>query len=157
MKLRIGNIIPTLRERIAARTCRHPKIGIAVIARHDENVLMGLRAGKKVGAGMWQFSGGHLDFMEASIFAAGLRELAEETNLVGVNPRFSNEDDVGRVIAPAPVTSNCYPERNQHYGTIWMVVDVPDPSTLFNREGPDKCERWDWFHHLLLPSPRFEG
>ena len=142
MSLRIGTIFSKLREQIADFLYPQPKVGIAVIVAHDGLVLFGQRA-KRIGDGTWQVSGGHLEFME-DVEACALRELFEETNLRGVNPRI------------VTVTDNPYTEERKHYITIWVIVEVVNPLALLNRE-PTKCHGWKWFSIDNLPSPMFEA
>lgn len=57
-----------------------PKVGVAVIIRKDNKILLGKRIGSH-GAGTWAFPGGHLEFGETPEQCAQ-REVFEETGLL---------------------------------------------------------------------------
>ena len=132
----------SLRERLADAIYPQPKVGLAVLVFDGEKLLLGKRA-KAIGRDHWQASGGHLEFME-SFEACALRELAEETGLIGIKPRIVS------------VTNNPYPHARKHYVTVWVAVEADDVTALQNLE-PTKCHGWQWFHIDSLPSPLFEA
>lgn len=138
----IVNLTPGLRERIADFLYPQPKVGIGVLVFNSGRVLLGERA-KEIGRGSWQASGGHLEFME-SFEDCALRELFEETNLIGINPRVVS------------VTNNPFPAFAKHYITVWVAVEVEDTASLRNVEAT-KCRGWQWFDFDDLPSPLFEA
>ena len=57
-----------------------PKIGVAVIVKKKDKVLLGKRISLH-GKGSWGFPGGHLEFCE-SIEECAKRETKEETGLI---------------------------------------------------------------------------
>ena len=126
-----------------------PQVGLAVLAFNKNRILLGKRKKKNldgspgVGDGCWQTPGGHLEFGE-SFEACSVRELREETDLLGVDPLV------------VQVTNNVFPEQQRHYVTVWMGLYIDNPETLVNLE-PDKCEVWQWFDFDELPSPLFEA
>ena len=71
-----------------------PKVGVSVVLRFENLVLLGKRKGSH-GAGTWAFPGGHLEYGE-SVEDCGKRELLEETNidlknLVPISNGFTND------------------------------------------------------------------
>ena len=56
-----------------------PKVGVSVVLKFNDMVLVGKRKGSH-GDGTWAFPGGHLEYGE-TIFECGKRELEEETNI----------------------------------------------------------------------------
>ena len=116
-----------------------PQIGIGVIIRKGNKVLLGMRKGSH-GSGAWSFPGGHLEFGE-QIEACAEREAQEETGaLISV---------VGR----GPFTNDIFDEEHRHYVTLFVVADYIS-GDIEVRE-PEKCERWEWFEWRDLPRPIF--
>ena len=116
----------------------HPKIGIGVIIRKDDKVLLGKRRGSH-GEGTWAFPGGHLEMGE-SIEDCARREVAEETGIKIKNLQkgiFTND-----IFSP-----------EKHYVTLFMVCDY-DSGEVETLE-PEKCEGWEWFAWDNLPTPLF--
>lgn len=116
-----------------------PKVGVAVIVRKDNMVLLGKRKGAH-GVGTWAFPGGHLEFKE-ELEECVKREVKEETSLNVANIHFDT------------ITNDIFEEENKHYITIFMVCDY-ESGKLTTME-QDKCEEWKWFGWDNLPSPTF--
>jgi len=117
-----------------------PRVGVAVIVRRGDRLLLGLRRSATHGDGVWQFPGGHLEWGEA-VADCAQREVLEETGLTV------------SIDGQGPWTSNWFPESGRHYVTVFLLATAPagDPAVC----EPDKCERWDWFRWDDLPAPLF--
>ncbi len=118
---------------------RRPHLGVAVIIRKGNTILLGKRKNAH-GEGTWATPGGHLEFGE-TFEQCAIREVLEETGL-----------QLG-MMWQGPSVNNIFFQENMHYVTIFMVADyvggVPEA-----RE-PDKCEQWEWFDWSALPKPLF--
>lgn len=116
----------------------HPRVGLGVIVRKGDRILLGRRKGSH-GAGEYASPGGHLEHLEG-LEACCRREVMEETGLEIANVRFLR---VMNVTQYAP----------RHYVDLSFVADwvSGEPEV---RE-PDKVERWDWYPLAALPSPLF--
>lgn len=122
----------------------HPRIGVAILLKDNNKILLGYRKSES-GKNTWGLPGGKLDFNEEPINCA-IRELKEETNLdvnsndlkfIGFsNTVFDNETHYITLIY----------ETNKFYGELKIVE-------------PDKCEEWKWFDNLpdnlFLPFKNF--
>ncbi|MFH1401302.1 MAG: NUDIX hydrolase [Nanoarchaeota archaeon] len=120
---------------------KRPKVGIGVLVRLDNKVLLGKRINAH-NAGTWAFPGGHLEWYE-SFEDCARREVLEETGMTVKNVRF------------AGVTNDFFIEDEKHYVTIFMICDH-DHGVAEIRE-PDKCTEWNWFSWDRLPSPLMVG
>ncbi|MDD2823205.1 MAG: NUDIX hydrolase [Candidatus Daviesbacteria bacterium] len=118
---------------------KRPKVGVGIIVRNDNKVLVGKRKAKH-GNLTWGFPGGHLEFME-SIEACVVRELLEETSIKVKNIHF------------AALTNDFFKNPQKHYITIYMVCDY-EQGDVKNVE-PEKSEEWHWFAWKDLPRPLF--
>ena len=116
-----------------------PQIGIAVIIRKGNKVLLGMRKGSH-GSGAWSFPGGHLEFGE-QIEVCAEREAQEETGALVL------------VVRRGPFTNDIFDEEHRHYVTLFVVADYVS-GDIETRE-PEKCERWEWFDWKDLPRPLF--
>jgi 8-oxo-dGTP diphosphatase len=116
-----------------------PQIGIGVIIRKGNRVLLGMRRGSH-GNGAWSFPGGHLEFGE-QIEECAQRETKEETGVII------------SIVRRGPFTNDIFPEERKHYITLFVVADYVS-GDIESRE-PDKCEQWEWFEWSDLPRPLF--
>jgi 8-oxo-dGTP diphosphatase len=116
-----------------------PRIGIGVIIRKDNKVLLGKRKNAHE-PGSWCPPGGHLEFME-TIEDCARRETNEESGLAITN------------IQPPVFTEDFFTEEKKHY--ITMLVTADWESGEVELREPDKCEEWRWFAWDELPSPLF--
>lgn len=117
-----------------------PRIGVAVIVRRGEHLLLGKRRSTTHGDGVWQFPGGHLEWGETPSDCAR-REAFEETGL-----HVTVDQD-------GPWTNDVFEAEQRHYVTLFVLAhaDEGEPAVC----EPDKCERWDWFTWDALPEPLF--
>ena len=116
-----------------------PRVGVGVIIRRDNKVLLGQRKNAH-GVGTWCPPGGHLEFME-TIEDCVLRETAEEAGVKIKNlqkPVFAEEIHL---------------KENKHYINLLVTADWDSLEPELNE--PDKFELWDWFGWDNLPSPLF--
>ncbi|XP_054706085.1 nucleotide triphosphate diphosphatase NUDT15-like [Uloborus diversus] len=119
-----------------------PGVGVAAIVTSDKHprcVILGKRKGK-IGSGLYQLPGGHLEFGESWEDAA-IREVLEETGLHITNICFCG------------AVNSVVPEIDYHYVTIFMKGSIEQcgPSEPQNLE-PDKCEGWEWIEWGDLPE-----
>lgn len=117
-----------------------PRVGVAVIVRRGDHVLMSQRHGDH-GEGTWCFPGGHLEFGEDWETGAW-RETMEEVGIDVSDLRF-----VG-------ATNDVYESEGKHYITLFMLA--------LRRSGePRLCEPhkfacdWEWFDWSAMPEPLF--
>jgi len=118
---------------------KKPRVGVGVIVKKDNLVLMGKRK-SSLGAGTWSFPGGRLEFNEA-IENCAIRELFEETGI-----KIKN-------LKPGPVTNDIFKENGEHYITLFIISDY-DSGEVKLKE-PEKCEKWQWFEWDKMPKPLF--
>ncbi len=118
---------------------KKPRVGIGVIVKKDNLVLMGKRK-SPLGTGTWSFPGGRLEFNE-DIETCAKREVSEETGINIKNLEFG------------PVTNDIFKEMGEHYITLFIISDY-DSGEVKLKE-PEKCERWQWFEWDKLPKPLF--
>jgi len=118
---------------------QRPAVGVSVIIRDHDRVLLGLRIAGH-GAGSWQFPGGHLEFGE-SIEDCARREVREETGLELHN------------LCLGPYTNDIFDIEGRHYITLFVVADYAGGKPEVCE--PEKCARWAWFYWASLPQPLF--
>lgn len=118
---------------------QRPGVGVAVIIRNGDYVLLGLRTAGH-GAGTWQFPGGHLEFGE-SIEGCARREAREETGLELANLRRG------------PYTNDIFVAEGKHYITLFVLADYAGGTPEVRER--HKCLRWEWFTWNALPEPLF--
>jgi len=116
-----------------------PRVGVGVIVRKENKVLLGYRKSSH-GTNTWSFPGGHLEFGE-EIEDCARREVKEE---VGVNIKN---------LRRGPFTNDIFKKEGKHYITLYIISDYE--SGEVNVMEPDKCERWEWFKWGELPHPLF--
>ena len=116
-----------------------PKVGIGVIVKSGNKVLLGKRKSSH-GDGDWGFPGGHLEFGETPEECAE-REVEEEAGLILKN--FT------RVV----YTNDVFEKENKHYITLYIASDLDRGEPEIKE--PEKCEKWEWFEWSKLPKPLF--
>jgi 8-oxo-dGTP diphosphatase len=107
---------------------KRPLIGVAVIVRKQDCVLLGQRKNAH-GEGTWAFPGGHLEYGE-SIMDCAQREVFEETGVQIKNLQFG------------PYTNDFFVEEGKHYVTLFVLADYESGEPQV--EEPLKCEKWEW-------------
>jgi 8-oxo-dGTP diphosphatase len=103
-------------------------------------LLLGRRIGR-YGDGCWQLPGGKPQGDDADRAATALRELHEETGLVG------------RAAVELASQVDDFPVVGKRYTTYFLGIEGVT-GELVNRE-PDKNGGWDWFSLDALPTPLF--
>lgn len=121
---------------------QRPGVGVLVILRYNDNVLLGKRKGSH-GHGEWSFPGGHLE-MNETIEECGKREVFEETGIKIMNTSISNSE----------YTNDMFQKDNKQYITLYQKYIMNEPTTPELLE-PEKCFEWKWFHIDHLPEPLF--
>ena len=116
-----------------------PQIGIGVILRRENKVLLGLRKNAH-GEGTWSFPGGHLEFGE-EVEGCAIREVLEETGA-----RIT-------IVRRGPFTNDMFKEERKHFVTLFVIADYE--SGVVEVREREKCHRWDWFEWERLPQPLF--
>jgi 8-oxo-dGTP diphosphatase len=116
-----------------------PRVGISVIIKKDNKVLLGKRKGSH-GDGTWAFPGGHLEFKE-KVFDCAHREIAEEVGIKINNLKYG------------PYTEDYFEKEDKHYITIFVISDYLS-GEVQNLE-PDRCESWEWFDWDKMPDDLF--
>lgn len=116
-----------------------PMVGVGVIIRKDNKILLGKRKGAH-GAGEWSFPGGHLEYKE-DILECAKREVLEEVGIEITN------------LKQFAYSNNIFEEEGWHYVTLYVLADhMSGEATLME---PEKCSEWGWFKRDEIPSPRF--
>ena len=116
-----------------------PKIGVGVIIRKNNKILLGKRKNSH-GDGTWSFPGGHLEFGETPEECAK-REVFEETGLIL------------DTFKKGGYTNDIFNKENKHYITLYMITDLEEGEPELKE--PEKCEQWQWFEWSKLPEPLF--
>lgn len=116
-----------------------PGVGVGVIIKKDNKVLLGKRKGSH-GNNTWSFPGGKLDLFETPEECA-IREVFEETGL-----KIKN-------LKPSIYTNDVFKDSNMHYITLFFIADH-DVGEVELKE-PHACEKWEWFEWHNLPDPLF--
>lgn len=117
-----------------------PRVGVAVIVRRGDRVLLGRRLSQSHGAGTWQFPGGHLEPFEQVEHCAA-REVAEETGLQVTG------------MQRGPFTNDLFVAERRHYVTLYVIADAPQGDPVVRE--PEKCAEWRWCEWDALPGPLF--
>lgn len=117
------------------------KVGIGVIIRKDDMILLGHRKEDYKDTGgifepdSWCLPGGKQEYDE-TIFECAFREVREECNLsISDLEVFGAMDDI---------------EPNKHFVTIWVVANGYSGEVKVMEE--DKIDEWRWFYLDDLPS-----
>lgn len=136
-----GELFSSILKRAEDGERSHVRVGVAMILRRGDSVLMGLRKGSH-GAGTWSFPGGHLEVGE-TVFTCAARELLEETGI----KCWGNE------MKKLTYTNDVFEAEGKHYVTLYIEAEwqsgMPEPRIL----EPDKCAEWRFFS--APPSPLF--
>ena len=119
--------------------CDRPHVGIGVIIKKDEYILMGHRIGAH-GSNTWSFPGGKLDAGE-SLFDCAKREVLEETDLYIKN------------LILGPYTNDIFDKEKLHYVTLYVLADYESGVPKITE--PDKCLEWRWVDWNNMPQPVF--
>lgn len=118
------------------------RVGVAVVFRMNDRVLMGLRKGSH-GAGTWSFPGGHLEPGE-SVFECASRELREETGIAR---------DPDHCFRKLTYTNDVFVSEGKHYVTLYVETDFNDDTPWPEVMEPEKCGGWKFWNEP--PSPLF--
>ncbi len=116
-----------------------PKVGVGVIIKKDNKVLLGKRKNAH-GEGTWCFPGGHLEFGE-QIEECARREVSEECGILIKD------------LQAVSFTNDIFEKENKHYITIFVNSDYYSGEVRLME--PEKCERWAWFDWDKIPKPLF--
>ena len=108
---------------------KNPTVTVDAIVRNKNKLLLIQRL-KEPFKGKWAFPGGHLDYGEDPVTAV-LRELREETNLIGDNTKL------------AGVYGDPKRDPRGHYVTIVYNVDVKDVTPIQAGDDAGKAEFFD--------------
>lgn len=121
---------------------QRPGVGVLVILKYKDNVLLGKRKGSH-GHGEWSFPGGHLELNE-TIEECGKREVLEETGINIKNNSIINNQ----------YTNDIFINEKKHYITLYQKYII-DELLIPELIEPDKCFEWGWFDINNLPHPLF--
>lgn len=113
--------------------------GVGVLVVRSGNVLLGRRLSPR-GHGTWSFPGGKPNDNE-SAQACALRELYEETGLIGTKPEL-----IGQTLAGVP-------DSREVFRTDFVRVEVAAGEPELRE--PDKTQGWTWYRWPGLPLPLF--
>lgn len=124
---------------LVIQTNRTPGVGVAILIRRSDEVLLLLRHNAH-GAGTWAPPGGHLDFGE-SPEACAIREAREETGLAVQSARF------------LALTNDVFAAEGRHYITLWMEAEAFTGEPRVN--APEESVEVGWFPWDALPETLF--
>lgn len=124
-------------------TEKYPRIGIGIMIKKGNQVLMGLRKGSHA-SGCWGFPGGKQHFGE-TMHECAQRELQEEIGLIVKNLMLVSAADEMKY-----VTSD-----NKHYVSIVFMGNYAGGTPEVKE--PKKCGAWKWFDLDNLPKHILEG
>lgn len=117
----------------------YPKVGIAVVIKHDGKILLGKRRGAH-GEGTWAPPGGKLDFGE-NVHECAKREIFEETGLKIKDPKFLT------------FTNDIFKKEKKHYITLWFLTNKFSGKTKIME--PEKLPEIEWFSLNKFPTNLF--
>ena len=121
---------------------QRPGVGVLVVLKYNNKVLLGKRKGSH-GHGEWSFPGGHLEIDE-TIEECGKREILEETGIT-IKIKPLNEEQY---------TNDIFEKEKKHYITIYqkyVINELIIPELI----EPEKCFEWKWCEINNLPEPLF--
>jgi len=134
---------PNINKKVSNKEIKNrPKVGVSVILKCENNILLGRRKGSH-GDNTWAFPGGHLELYEDAI-ECGKRELQEET---GIDVSKYKPIELG-------YTNDIFEEEEKHYITLYVLYNVPKKLDAKLME-PNKCHEWNWFDINNIPESRF--
>jgi len=116
-----------------------PKVGVGVIVRRADEVLLVRRAGAH-GSGTWSTPGGHLEPGETPEHCAA-RETREETGVEIDDIRFR------------AVTNDVFEDDGKHYVTLWMEGRYRAGEPVIG--AAYEMSEVGWFRWNRLPTPLF--
>lgn len=116
-----------------------PQVGVGVIIKKGNTILLGMRKGKH-GENTWSVPGGKLNYGE-SIEDCAMREALEETGITIKNPHIIT------------ITNDIFKNEKKHFVTIWVEARYKKGNLRVTE--PDKFVDTDWFDGINLPSPLF--
>jgi len=116
-----------------------PKIGVGIIVRNGDKILLQKRIGSH-GENTWSLPGGHLEWNE-TLKDCACREVREETGV-----------EVGEIEFYA-ITNDIMKEENRHYITIFLEAKYlkGEPQIMENH----RMKEIGWFKANDLPNPLF--
>ena len=106
-----------------------PHVGVALLIRKDNKILLGFRTGKHCGQ-RWCCPGGHLELFEEFEDCA-IRETKEETDLTITKVRYLATENT------------FFKEEQKHFVVIFYIADW-EGGCIVNTE-PDQHSEWAWF------------
>jgi len=121
---------------------QRPGVGVLVILKYNDKVLLGKRKGSH-GEGEWSFPGGHLELNE-TIDECGKREVFEETGIIIHDTPIGIDE----------YTNDFFMNEKKHYITLYQKYGI-DNILIPKLMEPDKCFEWGWFDINNLPEPLF--
>jgi len=122
---------------------KYPRVGIGVVVKKENTVLLGLRKGSH-GAGLWGIPGGHQEFGE-TMEACAKRELKKETGLEAKKFELISIAD----------EMNYIDTDGKHYVSIGFLADYVSGNPRLIE--PKKCQKWKWFSLDALPKNLHQG
>ncbi|MEK9970523.1 MAG: NUDIX domain-containing protein [Ferrovibrio sp.] len=118
---------------------QYPKVGVGVMIRRGETILLGRRRNSH-GDGSYSWCGGHLEYGE-TFEQCAIREVAEECGLVVRRLRFLC---LHNILA-----------YDRHYVDIQFIAEEVEPGEPQVLE-PHKIADWGWYPLNGLPGPLFK-
>lgn len=119
-------------------------VGVGVVVENSDKEILMKKRKNSHGENEWALPGGKVDFGE-SFEEAALRELNEETGLIGQEPEVISLSNQLR-----------YLEEGIHCVIIGVRVKVGKGEKPVNLES-EKCQGFSWFALDKLPENIFEG
>lgn len=122
---------------------RYAGAGVGVFVVNEKGqILVGIRlAPEGYGLNEWQLPGGKIDHMEDWKDTC-VREVAEETGLIVVNPKFLT------------ARNDTWPMVDKHFVTSFFVARAGSGAKPIVME-PTKCKEWRWVDIKDIPQPSF--
>lgn len=122
---------------------KYPRVGIGVMLKKGNAVLLGLRKNSH-GSDSWCFPGGYQEFGE-TMEACARRELKEETGLeVNKLELISIADEMDYIKSD-----------DKHYVNIGFLANYVSGQPQIMET--DKCAEWKWFDLNALPTNMLQG